>query len=577
LTFRTSSGNTFIVDDSNECILSVSTSKDISNPNGVFEITLSPRILTHLASYNLRTIGDIISPYDVVKIDFKVDDSGYHTEMIGLVARASVSLDVDANGAPKRVIRISGFDMGIVLKNFKIYFNPFISNADLTAFAGEIYFGRDGRFFVGNSPKDFVQNFVRLALDGTNSRSNKGKAMSLKGNGQVFYPLTLPGGRKISDYMDFDNGISTAFDKHTIIDPFFLCQIKENTEVSVYDIVKFYSDVPYHEVFMDLRRPENPNDPESVKAAEDTHSIDPPSLTTKTGAQPYVFNMRTVPFSRGNDKSRWGGLNFHQFYQTDVLHMDVAASEQNIYNYFDVVCERQSFALGDMQMAWVSDSSRTNKGDIRFPIQDQNSADRFGIKRFPYHTTKYVDFISHQNTVRRGGSKEKVVGKNKDDSFFQMTQIRSLCRQLFRWFSHGELFETGIMTVKGRVGVGPKGMTMGSKLVEMLPNGTPSGKEFYVESVMQDYALGQSLKTTMAVTRGHYPEDHYGYTDLLGSKPEQNASRKKIAGRFTLVREREKELHLDQANNSGFFNPIDPEDFPNGDLSYSQAIETGVV
>lgn len=548
LTFNTSTGNTIVIDDANDCILSVVTCKEISNPNGTFSITLSPRIAKQLAlSRGSLSISDVINPYDLVQIEFKVDDTGYHTEMIGLVSRAAVSLKLGENGAPQRVIKIDGFDMGAALKNFKIFFSPFVTSADLTEYAGEIYFGKDEKIFAGKNPAQFIRTFINLACGGAGS----------PGPGQVFYPLTFNNGLKIPNYIDFNSGLATEFTQHTILDPFFLTNIQANTEQSVYDIVKAYSDIPYHEVFMDLRRPgvDATGKNWSVEEAEKTHKLNPLSVDTRgnvinvdiqevTNQQPYVFNMRTTPFSQGS--TGWDALNHHDFLTSDVLAQDVATSEQNIYNYYDVVCERQSFALGDLQLAYVSEGGQSTNAAgekiSRFPIQDQDSINKYGIKRFPYHTTKFVEFVASVNTVQKQGQKVY-------SNLLPIQQIRTLARQLFRWFSFGEMFETGTIILRGRVGVGPKGITMGSRLREAAPGGGLTGKEYYIESVMQEFMLGATLRTTAAVTRGHFP---YDWTDQSGATH---------AGRFTEVKIAEDQYNLTQADNANFFNPIDDEDY----------------
>jgi len=536
LTFKTRAGNHLVIDDSNDCILAVKTCKEISNPNGTFSIILSPRIAKQLAiERGSLALSDIVVPYDLVQIEFKVNDKGYKTEMIGLISRASVTLHIGSSGVPQRAIKIDGFDMGMALKNFKIFFSPFVIGTRLNEYGGKIIFGTDNHLFEGKNPAEFIQAFVTLAV---------GK-FGQPGSDQFSYPLTFPNGLQIPNYMDFKSGISTSFKTNIILDPFILTNIQPNVEVSVYDILKFYSDIPYHEIFMDLRRP-GPG--LSVEQAEKTHTIQPINdgngSSSTPNNQPYVFTMRTSPFSQG--KQSWDGLSSHDFLTSDIITRDVATSEENIYNYYDLICERQSFALGDLQMAYVSEHGKskdatTGETITRFPIQDHDSIKKYGIKRFPFHTTKYVEFVSSANTVKTRLTKY-------NDYLLPITQIRTLTRQLLRWFAFGEDFESGTISFKGRVGVGPDGITMGSRLIEKNPSGHPTGKQYYIESVLQEFTLGEPLKTTAAVTRGHYPDD---WTDSVGATH---------LGRFSLVKQLEEQLHLDQETNSQFFNAVDAED-----------------
>jgi hypothetical protein len=152
----------------------------------------------------------------------------------------------------------------------------------------------------------------------------------------------------------------------------------------------------------------------------------------------------------------------------------------------------------------------------------------YGIRRFPYTTTKYVEFIYATD--------------NQKSSILQ--KQAALARELFRWFSFGELFESGTITLKGRVGIDYNGATMGSRLVEYSTNGSATGKEYYIEGVMQEWVLGQPLKTTLSVTRGHFPTKAFYIKGV------------QYPGRFYLVQQQEKNLALDQTNNGQFFENI---------------------
>jgi hypothetical protein len=535
LTFLTRNSGSLLLNSAsaNNCILAVNTCKEISNPNGTFTIVLSPRIAKQLAiERGTAVISDVIRPYDLVQIEFKTGDANqpdYKVEMIGIVSRAFIELAVGGNGAPQRVIKIVGFDMGFALKNFKIFFNPYVGGDTLGTgqqYGPDIYWGTNTSVFDNMNPIQFVQKFLNIAF-------------SSVGPGQPFYPLKFPNGLNFQSYMDFVTGISTAFANNTMSDPYILTNIGLDKEVSVYDIVKSYSDIPFHEVFMDLRRPgtDATGYTWTVEEAEKTHQFNPPlPSTTTNNQQPYVFNMRTAPFSPQN----WAALNTHYFYTSDVLNENLGTSEDNIYNYYEVLCERQSIIMGDDQKSFLSGTANVG-GVSRFPIIDTDSIENYGFKKFPFTTTKYVEFVTSTNVTTEQSVNPQVVLK----------QTMTLNRQLFRWYAFGEDFESGVVVLKGRVGVGPNGITMGSRLLERNPNGTFTGKQFYIESVMQDFAVGNSLKTTVALTRGHYP---FNWVDSQGNTQ---------LGRFDKVINLEKELSIDQASAESFFNPIDPEDFNN--------------
>lgn len=546
LIFKTKSAGFFSMNSvANQDILSVTTHKDISSPMGNFTILLSPRVAKNLGlSRGTVYISDILKPFDLVQMQFKTN-SNYKTEMIGLISRATVTLTINpADGKPIRALRIDGFDFGKVLQAFKMFFNPFVKTPSGQEFAGIFYFGKDHEIFnnpgsTSATPAQFISNFLTYCF---NKVTPDGP----------FYPLTWPGGTSLINYVDFVSGIDTVFRDYTMSDPFILLGLGAGVETSVYDIVKAYSDPPFHEVFMDLRRAENQSDPKSIQQAESTHTINPKSSLTygpyqnqdnfsnenilNSQQQPYVFNMRTTPFSQTN----WSSVSQHRFLQTDLMHQDTAESEDNIFNYYVVVCERENFVQGNIQVAQLAWETGGNNGTPKIPIFDNKkltfntgvqyppSMDTYGIRRFPISTTKYVEFIKstdHQNN--------EIIKKQA-----------SLARELFRWFSFGELFESGTITLKGRVGIGFDGATIGSRLVEIDPTQKPTGKEYYIEGVLQEWNIGQPFKTTLSVSRGHFPNRTFIKDGV------------QYPGRFTLVQAQEINLGIDQQNNSTLFEDI---------------------
>jgi len=537
LIFKTKQAGVFDINSfANQDVLSVTTHKDISSPMGNFTILLSPRVAKNLGvSRGTVYISDVLNPFDLVQIQFKTTGN-YKTEMIGVISRATVTLTINPqDGKPVRALRIDGFDLGKMAQAFKLYFNPWINQSSGQQYGGNFYFGKDHEIFnnpglTAASPTQFITNFLNLVFN------------KIIPGGPV-YPLTFPGGIKIYNLIDFISGIGDDFLKynlvHTMTDPFILLNLGVDKETSIYDIVKAYSDPPFHETFFDLRRATNQSNPQDIAMAESTHTLNvlPSSTYSPTNPnglaqqQPYVFTMRTTPFSQVN----WNALNQCQFIQSDIMHQDTAQSEDNIFNYYIVYCERENFVQGSVQAAQLNKDSNG-----RIPIIDNkplpitngltypNSMDTYGIRRYPFTTTKYVEFIyatDHQNST--------IIQKQS-----------ALARELFRWFSFGELFESGTITLKGRVGIGYDGATMGSRLVEYSTNGSKTGKEYYIEGVMQEWVLGQPLKTTLSVTRGHFPTQAFTIGGV--SYP----------GRFYLVQQQEANLALDQIKNGQFFENI---------------------
>lgn len=502
LTFKTKTANNLVVNSVGGKILSVTTQKDISQPMGAFSIVLAPSIAQDLrdGSGNQLLVSDVIQAMDMVQIEFKTDDSGYKTEMIGLISRASMDTVIDPTGKPMRMFKIDGFDLGKVLQSFKMYFNPYLTTRTGQEFGGYVYFGNNSTLFKDKNPATFIQTFLSFVF---------GKST----NTGPIYPFKI-GDKTVPAYIDLFSGVSTQFTSHSMTDPFILLGIEAGQEVSVWDIVKAYSDPPFHEVFVDLRRPTNPTDLNSIQTATQTHRLAPLNSSTPAKVssalaanttspttevisnnnlvfqQPYVVYMRTSPF----DQESWNNLNTHEFFQTDIIQQDTSTSEDNIFNYYEVWCERENFFMGNIQISNLAQNTAN-----KIPIFDNDSIQTFGLRRFPQNSTKYVEFI-----------------KSTDANNLSIWQKQAiLTREIFRWFAYGQLLESGSITVKGRVGVDKGGITMGSRFVELNAQGVATGKEFYIEGVTQMYNLGQPLRTSLTVTRGHRPRDRFALVDKL--------------------------------------------------------------
>ena len=478
---------------SNAEILSVTTKKDLAASAGSFTIVLGPQFAKQTVNQKgVLLISDMIEPYDLVQIEFKTNESGYKTEMIGVVSRAAVNIDINpSTGIPTRTVVIIGYDLGKIIQDFHLYFNinTIVNEAhkqqNSQILGGKIYFGELDKLVKNTTAKQLITRMLNYFFKETGNLQ-----------GGPVYPVNLgtniaKNTSNIASYIDFVSGISSIFHSHTLADPLIFLSLQPGSETSLWDLIRCYSDKPYHETFVDLRRVNTfntSNNPTEIKTAEATHIINPNPLGGSTPLsdiglnqptaqytfnQPYVFYMRTTPFSPKN----WTNLNYHVFDLTEILHQDTATDSDNIYNYYEVICERDNIQPPNGQISFFYQQSHA-----KIPIFDIQSISKFGFRKFPMNTTKYVEFVlgDFQHTLR---------------------QQAYLMRELFRWFCLGEEMESGSIVLKGRVGIGYDGITIGSKLVESN-GGTLTKKEYYIESLCQEFTFGSGLKTTIGVTRG---------------------------------------------------------------------------
>ena len=119
---------------------------------------------------------------------------------------------------------------------------------------------------------------------------------------------------------------------------------------------------------------------------------------------PLVFYLRTTPFSPNS----WNNLNSHHLLTTDIMVQNTATSEENIYNYYIVICTNDAVIAGTPQLAATAFTSYDPiLGRPKVPIYDTESTLKYGLRQFPIQQTKYVDFISEDvgGILRSGISK----------------------------------------------------------------------------------------------------------------------------------------------------------------------------
>jgi hypothetical protein len=549
----------------NNDILSITTQKSIGNSSDGFSISLSPRIIkSQNSALGTYFLSDLIKPYDLVEISFKTGEEGYKVEMIGVVARASGSLNVTEKGTPVRSLDIMGYGIIRILQSCKLFFNPYglyTEEEKFNGIGGAPYFNSEkGKALLeSKNVSEFIKALVAAtftdSFNGINNSPFFGVVFGYRGLEKRTGDTTVNNtqGLKLNNILDMQGGITTLFTENKINNPGFLTNIEAGTPKSIWELLMTYTDPPFHECFIDLRRkgtyyyPDNDgslgpaNKPKPVEYFDPVRAEASSLVGNDIGFPPLVLYVRTLPFS----PDTWDNLNYHVFSTSDVISQETSTSEENIFNYYITMCSLDSTVLGNPQMVAIAAESNDNTlRRSRVPIYDTESILKYGLRAFPMQLTKFVSFIySSPEGVHRAGNPTSI----------DVTKpCCTLTRQLLRWFAYGEEFETGTISLKGRVGGGPSGISLGSRLVEALPSGALTGKEFYIEGVTQHWKLGLPLRTSAIVTRGHFPND---YIDkVTGDRKE---------GRFSRVNKLCDTLRISQKieGNDKLFSKIEPVDF----------------
>ena len=115
--------------DVSDDLITLSTSKAYGRAAGGWEITLPRR---SLVDFSGRSYQEIVTPDDLISIEIDAGDGfGFEFVMLGLVNRPARTMTFDADGRPRRTVKITGMDMGKLLARHDAGWNIALSDTNV--------------------------------------------------------------------------------------------------------------------------------------------------------------------------------------------------------------------------------------------------------------------------------------------------------------------------------------------------------------------------------------------------------------------------------------------------------------
>ena len=277
----------------------VETERSARTGTGRFTIDLVDRIAPDLAD----SLYGLIEPMDVIEIRLARDPSKYTGGKLPLVMRGFVgevtrTQSMSARG-PQRMVRIAGQDYGRILENCRIIYllgGSVLGQNLLTAYRFATAYGdgsvevKDAADFVADTIlTDLISKFIKQmqGLDGATSED-----------------------APKSPILNIAADVEAARGKG-IVSPF---GVQDWPGGTVWEMLRYFGDVgPFFEAF--------------IRDEEDG-----PKLV-----------YRPNPFRDLSGKTIWGDApagGDHTIYDADIVRLDVARSDANVFNYFWVDAPR---------------------------------------------------------------------------------------------------------------------------------------------------------------------------------------------------------------------------------------------
>jgi len=304
-----------------------------------------------------------------------------------------------------------------------------------------------GQTNIQGSPGQTVRGF----LDGF--------LIELADSGRALWqlPSSMPGQRAET----FVQSIKFDFDKFSNdparlgLNPNFLMP-----QGTVWEMAQEWSDPLFHELFVDTL-PKNPQSNEYTN--EDTEFT-------------VVFRDRPLPSIEDGPKNKkgkdgpWYSLPMHLIPSQAVVNMDVGRSGLDRFNAFFVAPQIAQEAV------------KAGAIDLYAPLWSKDDILRHGLRRFDI-TSKYTSLNAELLTLS--------------------SRLRTRVRD---WYCINSYLLNGNISF----GVGLPNIRIGNRLKILSPRGPDFDHTYYVESVSNNWAFGQGLKTSTGVTRGWIgTEDSY--------------------------------------------------------------------
>ena len=454
---------TEIYEDVADDLVSWSTSKSFGVPAGTWNMTLVPRMRDG------DTWFEKLSAQDFVRIKLSINNGPFETVMNGLINRVHREITVNpGTGAVTETIRVTGSDLGKILTQFHVWYNP-RKDALHALIMGTVHLSS---IIEGFSPAKALKSLLAVLLDDESNPAVTRLKERLRADGMRPAVTSVDLGNKGIEIRD-ELKMNAALPENVF------ANVAEITrfEGAIWNAFTKWGNEPWNEVFVDNGAAVNAED----KAGENGAS------SLRTEADTTFINLRETPFLAGNfDK-----LVVHEVsYQDIQIPFSISKGDSDTYTYYfgrPVL----TLALGDQTYAQVLSSVRaTFRGEKRADGKDAVSVmERFGFR--PLEKEFIYELKGEQERAGRDGI---------------VALVDDLSNRLFNGFDQNPEFLMGTVGLKPNRIAGNTGRLakIGHKLrIIENPKGRPP-ETYYVTGVKNDWTFSGNFKQTFDLTRGEY-------------------------------------------------------------------------
>jgi hypothetical protein len=444
-------------------LVSWSTSKSFGVPAGTWNMQLVPRMRDG------TTWFEKLSAQDFIRIRVSINNGPFETVMNGLINRVHRDISVNpGTGAVTETIRVTGSDLGKILTQFHVWYNP-RKDALHALVMGAPYLST---IIEGFSPAKALEGLLAVVLDDDSNPvvTRLKKRLAEDGMQPAVTAVDLGNkGIKISEELKMNAAIPEDV----------FANVAEITrfEGAVWNAFTKWGNEPWNEVFVDNGAAVNAEDRAGAGGA--------PSLRTESDTT--YINLRETPFMAGTfDK-----LVVHEVsYQDIQVPFSVSKGDDDTYTYYfgrPVL----TIALGDQTYAQILSSiNATFRGEKRADGEDAVSVmERFGFR--PLEKEFVYELKGEEEVAGRDGV---------------VALVDDLSSRLFNGFDQNPEFLMGTVGLKPNRLAGNTGRLakIGHKLRIMEnPKGRPP-ETYYITGVRNEWMFGGNFKQTYDLTRGEY-------------------------------------------------------------------------
>lgn len=435
------------ITDQNPSLLAMSTVKEMGSPEGSWVATVKSG-----NPFNRREdLRDLITDDAWVDIHFSRHNRRFFT-MRGMVDEVRRAGEVSGEGVTTALYTITGRDFGKVWSLTPIWFNKYIdSDNPPENVAGAAAMRVFTSLGLGGSVTDVIQKYLFGFLEELVNvgRANWQLPADMKGIGETAFIKNID-----TDVSKFTNTPPRVAIAANFLDP---------DGANAWAMAQEWGDPVFVELFTDL-----------IGSAS-TFNNSEDQFLSDNATMAIIIRDRPFPTVELGINSPWFGLPTVEVPREDIVNDDLGRGGTERFNAFFVSPQVLQEFMGSSAI------------EVTAPLWDKDDMLQHGFRRFDINSRYTLDVI------QAGASAT-------EDSLLTLTKLQRA--QVRDWYCMNPYLYNGpIKTARGVLNA-----RIGKRL--KIPGLIPE-EDFtaYIESVGHDWVFGESIKTTLGLTRGWFGTD----------------------------------------------------------------------